>query len=100
MLGHAVGRDDVRKSWIVPGLMVWIVLAIPLHSRRIALLEIEWVLQHRFFRLVVSRQRTILQTGGREQPALPVRLHDEWIDARNSILATRVLRGTVGGWAI
>src|SRR5438105_4433147 len=56
-------------------------------AARIALLPIEQVLDHRLFGFVVCRKRTVEQARRRVQPALPVDLEDERIDAGDRVQA-------------
>src|SRR5579872_3776506 len=72
----------------------------PLHPRRIALLAVERIADQRFLRLIMYRQRTILQSAGNEDPAFAIGLHEKWIDARNRVLAARVRIRPIGGWLL
>src|SRR5689334_9962127 len=97
MLGEAIGRQDVRKAGIVVRLVVWVILpALPLHTPGVTLLAVERIPDQRFLRFIMSRQRTVGETAGNEDPTLAVRLHDEGIDAGNRLLAARILARSVG----
>ena len=94
MLGEAIGREHVRKA-LVGERGVGIVGTLLPIGRRIRLRRSGYsaIAERRFQRLVVRRQRTVLQSAGDEQPGDSVGMQDERLVAGDGIHALRAAVG-------
>ena len=101
VLGQPVGRDDVRidlGARLVGDRVVRILGAVVvLLAARVRALRVERVVERRLVRLVVRRQRAVLEALRDEEPAAPVRLHDERVVAGDGVLGLRAVGRHVVG---
>ena len=95
MFREPVGRQHVRvflSARLVCNRVVRVLFEVlVLLARGIRALGVERVVERRFVRFVVRRQRSVLETLRHVEPALAVRLHDERVVAADGLRAFRVV---------
>src|SRR5215207_9088199 len=97
MLGESIRREDVRED-LRPLVTVRRVIG-PwgLLAGRVRPQGVEEVVEGGLVRLVVGRERTVGEASRCVEPAIAVRLHDEWLVAPDGILSPRAFGRHVVG---
>ena len=98
MFSEAISREHVRKARIPRRVCIRIIRTLFLLCRWIWPLRVQRISQQRLQRLVMRRQRPILQSAGNVQPADAVRMKNEWSRAAKCLHPVTVLQIFPGVW--
>ena len=98
MFSQAISREHVRKTRVTRGVCIRIIRPLFLLCRRIRSLRVQRISQQGLQRLVMRRQRPILQSAGNVQPAHAVRMKNKWPRAAKCLHPVTVLQIFPGVW--